>query len=107
MNCNRELNVEQCDNNIVSEYGLFLVDKLFISKQWKREVKKDTDNVTIRYFKNYLDEFLINIKNNEVNVLVPIKNSNSSYKTTFYKKKDSMFSVSEYLEMHLHEFETE
>ena len=111
MNCNKQIYTDQYmnernNNTLVNEYGLFLVDGLFISNGWIRKTSKNTECVIIQYFKNELNEFRIKIMKDEVEVLVPIKNSNNSYKTTFFKKKDSMFSVSEYLEMHLLEFKS-
>lgn len=79
--------------------GFDSVHKKFISKGWELKENKRETMIYIDPI-NENDRFCININKNDINVSVPIPNSNIQYKTTL----NSYFSACEYLEMHLNNF---
>ena len=113
MNCNKQTNRLYSNDTSVDEIyikkqGLFLINEIFKSYGWNRKITKNIydSGKIICYKKNETDEFRIEIMNKKIDILVPIKGLNNSYKTTFNKSNDTMFIISEYLEMHLLQFES-
>ena len=83
--------------------GFNLIHEKFTSKGW--ELKENNQNNIIYVDPiNENDRFCIDINKNNIDVSVPIPNSNVEYRTTL----NNYFETCEYLEMHLNNFmETE
>lgn len=80
--------------------GLRQIHKLLILKSWKNRINQDGYFV---YSKDtdIFDEFRIKIDNKNIQVSIPLPNSEFLYKCNF----DSYFEASEFIEQHLHNYE--
>jgi hypothetical protein len=100
----------QTHNNVLSDTGVELkckikafasLEELFIKYNWTL-VKNELVYVCFQKIGNDYDFFEIRINQDKIDVTIPLKNSRYKYITHF----DSYFAASEYIEMHLLDYES-
>lgn len=79
--------------------GLLSIHKKFLNKGWHLKENSEENIIYIDPI-NENDAFCITVNENNIDVSVPIPNSNVQYKTTL----KNYFTTCEYLEMHLDNF---
>lgn len=92
-------NSDEKDYEEISNKGFDDVHQKFIKYNWILTRNKKTEIVYEN--RKTQDEFMIRILEKTIDILVPLRNTNVLYKTTF---KD-YFTASEYLIMHLENYE--
>jgi hypothetical protein len=76
------------------------LESLFYEYNWQL-VQNEPNQITFKKENNDYDYFEINIDKNKIQVTIPLKKSSYKYTTYF----TDYFSASEYIEMHINDYE--
>ena len=76
--------------------GFLYINEIFITYGWKLN-KNTFSEIIYKHSSSNMDEFIIKINEKNIEIFIPFKNNNVTFKTVFY----NYFDASEFLEFHI------